>query len=101
MIYAIIENAIVVNVVEAEETTAFSVIFPNAKDFVRFTTESGSPVIGLSCKNGKFQAYPSWLFDLKSQSWKAPKPKPAGEAYWDESQLSWIVVELAETESPT
>lgn len=93
MIYAIVKNGTVTNVVEAENTLPFHVIFPEADEFVQFTTESGAPAIGKRCTGGKFQPYNSWTFDESLGEWVAPEPKPEGESYWDESQLSWVIVE--------
>ena len=35
------------------------------------------------------QPYPSWLLD-ENFDWQAPKPKPEGNWYWDESQYDWV-----------
>lgn len=98
MIYAIVKNSIVQNIVEAERDTAFSAIFPDADEFSMVTPESGFPFIGLGAKLGKFQQFASWTFDESLGEWVAPEPKPEGEAYWDESTLSWIEIELSTVE---
>jgi len=47
------------------------------------------------------QPYPSWILDLDSYTWKAPKPFPeerldsegiSEPIFWDESSLSWKYV---------
>jgi len=38
------------------------------------------------------QPYASWSLD-SNFDWQAPTAKPDGKCYWDESTLSWIVIE--------
>jgi len=40
--------------------------------------------------------YPSWVLDTATCQWTAPVPYPSdGNAYaWDETTLSWVLVEL-------
>jgi hypothetical protein len=41
------------------------------------------------------QPYPSWILDEESCLWNAPSPYPTdGENYtWDESTISWVLLE--------
>ena len=102
MIFAIVKNSVVQNVVEAENSIAFPVLFPEADEFVEVTIDSGFPAIGLQSKGGKFQQFASWTFDKKLGEWVAPKPKPEitpeQGCYWDESTLNWVVYDLTEPE---
>ena len=41
------------------------------------------------------QPFPSWSLD-ENHDWQAPKPRPEGEAYWDEELGEWINVEQSE-----
>lgn len=100
MIYAIVKNEIVQNIIEAESSTPFSVLFPDADEYPRFTDETGVPIIGLGYKSGKFQPASSWTFDDSLGEWVAPEPKPEVEAYWDESTLSWVIIEPTVEETP-
>lgn len=36
------------------------------------------------------QPYESWILD--GLNWKAPKEKPEGDFYWDESKLEWFAI---------
>lgn len=101
MIYAIVKDEKVINVVEIGDIKPLRLIFPDADEYIEFTINSGAPEIGRVCKAGKFQPFLSWTFDKRLSDWVAPEPQPEGECYWDEAGLTWIVVEPAETESPT
>lgn len=37
------------------------------------------------------QPFPSWILN-KNHDWQAPKAKPEGDAYWDESKGDWVSV---------
>jgi hypothetical protein len=37
--------------------------------------------------------FPSWTLD-ENHDWQAPKPKPEGNCYWDESIGEWVNVEV-------
>ena len=41
------------------------------------------------------QLYPSWIWNFSSKIWDAPNSKPEDDNkyFWDESTLSWKVVE--------
>lgn len=71
MIYAIIKDKVVQNIIEAESHIAFHVLFPEADEFIMVTPDSGFPFIGLALEMGKFQPSSSWVFDSESASWVA------------------------------
>ena len=97
MIYAQIQNSIVVNIVVADS----SWVDLQVDDFVAIDNQSVE--IGSSYKNGVFispKPYPSWVKD--GNSWKAPSPLPSDTYnyltglgtiyYWDEESLSWLAI---------
>lgn len=94
MIYGIVKNRIVENIVEAESSTPFGLLFPHADEAILVTPDTGFPHIGLGAKNGKFQPFLSWSFDESINEWVAPVTKPVtGIWQWDESTLQWLPIE--------
>lgn len=90
---AVIKNRLIENVIVVELGTDLKTLLPTADEFIEVTEESGVPILGLKVQDGKFQPFPSWLFDKSLGEWVAPAPKPEGEFYWDEPTLSWVNLE--------
>lgn len=86
--FAIVENAIVKNVV-ISDTALF-------KNWIKVTDATKEPIIG-----GNYDAiynlfipvqpYPSWTFNYTEYKWEAPVPypDPAVKYVWNESTLTW------------
>lgn len=93
MIYAVVRKSIVKNIVDAEPSVPFGILFPD-HEVMAVTPDSGLPHIGLGAQGGKFQEFASWTFDKSLGEWVAPTPSPAGDFFWEESQRAWVQIIL-------
>lgn len=97
-IYAIIKDNKVINLVDAPDTFALEIIYPE-HEVIEQTNETGFADIGGDLIAGKFRSLPpfrSWVWDQQTFSWLAPSPVPSNLAenefsVWDELTESWSV----------
>jgi len=86
---AIIENGKVVNVV-AGELEVVAKLFEQTQPV---TETTGNAWIGARFNGEKFEPkkpYPSWVWNEDTFSYDAPRPKPEGLYYWDETAVDWV-----------
>lgn len=102
MIYAVIKEGKVVNLINSDAEYAESVlknVLPAFDELVEVTGETGFAFIGEPYLNGKFippKPFNSWVLDEGTRQWQAPVayPEEGGMYAWDEDTLSWIETSL-------
>lgn len=94
-IYAIIEDGIVVNRIEADMPEYLTIIFEKEVYYVKETPETGVAYISkrYSEEKNKFepiQIFSSWIWDENLFDYVPPIERPNGAFIWNEETQSWV-----------
>ena len=102
MIFAVIDDGLVSNIVEAEDISLASLFFQDS-DIIEVTPDTNNAYVGLSFNKTKQRfeqpkIFDSWVLDNDTLLWKPPKEYPTdGTVYfWDESIKDWAVSPIQE-----
>lgn len=98
--FAVLQNNIVEDIILANSEEPLHLFYPN-REFVRLDENDHQTIIGsyyLRFLN-KFshpKPFDSWVYNINTAKWDPPTPHPNSiiPHVWDESQKSWIEIQI-------